>query len=199
MKPEVPRVHAVTDAQIAARPNLDRLAAALAVSPSVALHARLPDADGRMVFDLALRLRRASAIVLVNDRVDVARITDAAGAHLPANGLPIASARALLSPDQLLGRSTHHPDEARRAADEGADYVFLGPIWESATHPGRAGIGLEALRGLGSIKVIAIGGITAARAAQCRDAGAWGVAAIAALWNAADPAAAVRAMLLSFA
>jgi thiamine-phosphate pyrophosphorylase len=136
--------------------------------------------------------------VLVNDRVDVARIADTRGVHLPSDGLPTRDAKALLEPHHLLGRSTHTPDEARRATDEGADYVFLGPVWETPSHPGRAGLGPGVFHALRSLRVIAIGGVTPARAAQCRDAGAWGVAAISSLWNSPDPAAAVRAMLLSF-
>jgi thiamine-phosphate pyrophosphorylase len=103
-----------------------------------------------------------------------------------------------LAADQLVGRSTHSADEARRALDEGADYVFIGPIWSTPSHPGGPALGPGALRELHSLPVIAIGGVTPERARECRDAGAWGVAAISALWRATDPAAVARAMLLSF-
>jgi thiamine-phosphate pyrophosphorylase len=151
-----------------------------------------------LIYDLAMRLGRTKGAVFVNDRVDIARITNATGAHLPADGLPIRAARALLAPDQLLGRSVHSFAEAREALGEGADYVFLGPIWETGSHPGRHGLGIGAFEGLESLPVIAIGGVTVERARLCRDAGAWGVAAISALWRAPDPAATARAMLLSF-
>ncbi|MBI4499786.1 MAG: thiamine phosphate synthase [Gemmatimonadetes bacterium] len=200
MKPPVPRVHVITDGQVAVLPNLESVAAALAISPAVAFHARLPKADGARVWELATRLRKATgprSLIIVNDRLDVARIVSANGVHLPENGLPIEAARQLLAPGQLLGRSVHDPEEARRAAAAGADYVLLGPVWETASHPERP-IGLGALRGLEGITVIAIGGVTPERAKACRDAGAWGVAAISALWRAPDPAAAVSTMLLSF-
>jgi thiamine-phosphate diphosphorylase len=151
-----------------------------------------------LIYDLATRLGRTQAALFVNDRVDIARVAHATGAHLPADGLPIKAARALLTRDQLLGRSVHSSEAAREALDEGADYAFLGPIWETTSHPGRPGLGLGAFKGLASLPVIAIGGVTTDRARLCRDAGAWGVAAITALWHAADPAAAARAMLLSF-
>src|SRR5205814_1951713 len=138
------------------------------------------------------------AAVIVNDRVDIARIAGCAGAHLPSSGIPISAARGVLAADQLVGRSTHSADEARRALDEGADYVFIGPIWSTPSHPGAPALGPGALRELHSLPVIAIGGVTPERARECRDAGAWGVAAISALWRAADPAAVARAMLLSF-
>lgn len=197
MNPAVPRVHAVTNQQVATRKHLDHVARELGISPAVALHARNPHADGRLIYDLARIFTETRASLLINDRVDVAMLIDNAGVHLPSDGIPTQDARKLLAAHRLIGRSTHSPDEARRAIDDGADYVFLGPIWETASHPGRQPLGPAALRGLG-FKVIAIGGVTGARAAQCRDAGAWGVAAISALWDAADPAAAVRAMLLSF-
>jgi thiamine-phosphate pyrophosphorylase len=206
VKPAVPKLHAVTDQTVAALSNLESIASTL-LSPTgrergtssvVALHARIPHADGRLIHDLAMRLGRTRGAVFVNDRVDVARIVRAAGAHLPSDGLPIKAARAVLTGDQLLGRSVHSSEEAREALDEGADYVFLGPIWETSSHPGRPGLGVGAFKGLASLPIIAIGGITAERARLCRDAGAWGVAAISALWHAPDPAAAARAMLLSF-
>jgi thiamine-phosphate pyrophosphorylase len=159
----------------------------------------LPHADAARIIDLAEKFKRAGkSTVFVNDRVDIARIVNAAGVHLPAGGLATAAARKLLQPNQLIGRSTHSADQALRAFDDGADYVFLGPVWETSSHPGQKPLGLSALEKLGARTVIAIGGITGERVAQCRDAGAWGVAAISTLWKAADPAAVARAMLLSF-
>jgi thiamine-phosphate pyrophosphorylase len=202
VKPAVSRLHAVTDQSIATLPKLESLARSLAISPSVTLHARIPHADGRLIHNLVSQFQRAAAptgaAVFVNDRVDIARMANATGAHLPGDGLPIKPARALLTSDQLLGRSVHASDDARRALDEGADYVFLGPIWETTSHPGRRALGLGVLEGLESLPVIAIGGVTVERARQCHEAGVWGVAAISALWRSPDPAAAARAMLLSF-
>lgn len=194
----IPRVHAVTDTAIAALPDVEKIAAAMAFSADVCLHARLPHGDGARLIELAMRLRRATGQApFVNDRLDVARMVYASGVHLPADGLPTRSVKELLGPNLALGRSTHGPDEARRAIDDGADYVFLGPIWETPSHAGQAPLGPAVLRGL-PFKVVAIGGVTAERAAVCREEGAWGVAAISALWRAPDPAAAVRRMLLSF-
>jgi len=164
------------------------------------LQARLPGADGARVLQLTYLLgaSRGTSRLLVNDRLDVARIGGADGLHLPENGLPVRVARELLGDHQLLGRSVHRPEDARRAVDDGADYVFLGPIWPTASHPERPPLGLKSLEGLGRLPVIAIGGITPERARECREAGAWGIAAISALWHARDPAATARAMLLSF-
>lgn len=196
----VPRVHAVTDAAVAALPQLGRTAAALAVSRDVAFHARAPGWDARKLIALTRALMSAAgeSAVLVNDRVDVARLCRATGVHLPEEGMSISAARELLEPTALIGRSVHTSAAARAAMDEGADYVMLGPIFETESHPGRAPLGIRAIERSLPARVIAIGGITPERARLCRAAGAWGVAAVSALWRAADPSSAVRAMLLSF-
>jgi thiamine-phosphate pyrophosphorylase len=148
---------------------------------------------------LTQTIAQTSAVLIVNDRVDVAVAAGAAGVHLPARGLPIAAARRMIGPDRWIGRSTHHPDEARAAAEEGADYVFLGPIWETTSHRGRAALGLGAIAAAGRARVIAIGGITTERVSKCRAAGAYGVAVLSAVWEVTDPGSVVRRMMVSLA
>lgn len=200
MKSSAPLLHAVTPADVLDRTDLDARAAAIARGPKVAVHARAPGVPGRTLGALADRLRRATGTtgtkVFVNDRADVAMIVKADGVHVPAAGLPIAAVRALVGPDVWIGRSVHQPEEALEAAEQGADYVFLGPIWVTASHPGRAPLGLEAITRALPARVVAIGGVTPERIAQCRDAGAYGVAAVSALWRANDPASVVDRMLL---
>lgn len=198
MKAAVPRLHAVTDDAIAALPNLESLVLAIA-RPGVAIHARAPNAEGRAHFELAQRLVRTAqgAVVIVNDRLETAVMVRAGGVHLPERGLPVDAVPVLLPPDMLIGCSVHSADDARRATDQGADYVFLGPIWETPSHHGRPPLGVNALTGLGSARVVAIGGITPDRVRACRDAGAWGVAAVSALWGAEDPASVTGEMLIS--
>jgi thiamine-phosphate diphosphorylase len=196
----VPVVHAVTDDRVVALPDFLERARALAIGPDVAvqLRARMP---GDRILALADTLRAITAStgtrLIIHDRADTARLSGADGVHLPRSGLPTERARGLLPEGALVGRSTHTADEAR-AAVAGADYVFLGNIWETASHPGRRGLGVGALVEAGTSRVIAIGGVTAERAALAAAAGAAGVAAIRALWDAADPAAAVRALRVSF-
>ncbi len=198
----LPRLHVVTNDDIARLPDLRDRARAVAQAGAVALHARGPGLQGRACTELARALGTALAgtasLLMVNDRLDVARVVGARGVHLPAHGLPVAAARELLGPEAFVGRSVHDAEEARRAQDEGADYVFLGPIWETPSHPGGAPLGPEAITRSQPVRVIAIGGITAERARVCRAAGAYGVAAISAVWHAADPGGAARAILLSF-
>ena len=130
----------------------------------------------------ASRLVEACPVpVLVSSRVDLALATGAAGVHLPENDLPPAAARALLGDGRLLGRSVHSVDAARQAALEGADYLLFGPVFPTASHPGRPAMGLAALRevaGAVNVPVLAIGGVDAERARACREAGAAGFAAI---------------------
>lgn len=201
-RPELPLLHVVTDDEIAQLPDLGERARAVAAAGAIALHARGPGLGGRACLDLARTLGAAlhgtDSLLFVNDRLDVARVVSAYGAHLPAGGLPLAAARKLLGPQALMGRSVHSAEQARRAHAEGADYVFLGPIWETPSHPGAAPLGADAIREAAPARVIAIGGITAQRAGLCRAAGAHGVAAISAVWRAPDPGGAARAILLSF-
>jgi len=200
MRP-LPRLHAVTDATVLALDDLGVRAAAIAAAGSaVALHARDRSAGGARLAAVAERLLRlarpAEAAVFVNARPDVAGAVGAQGLQLGAEDLTPAEARASF-PRGWIGRSVHSAEEAGAAVDAGADYLMVGTIFKSRSHPGQpvAGTGLirQALRF--GLPVIAIGGIDAAGATEARDAGAYGVAAIGALWHAADPAAAALALL----
>ena len=196
----VPRLHAVTDDDVVRRPKFLEHVAAIAREGGerVALQLRCR-LDGRAYVDLADGVREALAAfgtpLLVNDRCDVARVVRAAGVHLPEDGLPPAAARAVLGPDALIGRSVH---QGTRLAGEHheLDYLTLGPIWPTASHPEREALGLGALPRV-AVPVLAIGGVTPERTAEAVGAGAHGVAVIRAIWDAPDPGAAVRAFLLS--
>ena len=129
--------------------------------------------------------------ILVNDRVDLAAALRI-GVQLPEDGLPTHVARRLLAPDAWIGRSTHSVASARTARDEGVDFVTLGPIYDTPSkREYGAPLGIEVLReaarDLEGFRIIAIGGITPERVAECLEAGASGVAAIRAVWDAPDP------------
>ena len=147
---------------------------------------------------LARRLRavtRGRALLVVNDRVDVALVSGADGAHLPERGLPVREARALLGAGRLVGRSVHSVVSAVDAERDGADYAILGTIYATSSKPGvsPAGVGLvaEASRAT-RLPLLAIGGVTAERAPEVMAAGVWGVAVISAVLDADDPASAAR-------
>jgi thiamine-phosphate diphosphorylase len=201
----LPRLHAVTDGRILAGPDLGRQTAAIAaLGPAVALHLRDRDATTAHLAEVGRRFialaRPPEAAVLVNGRADLARALGAQGVQLAGGDLSVADARRVLGKG-WIGRSVHSLDEARSAVAEGADFLLAGNIYETPSHPGRpaAGVGfIPACAALGR-PVVAIGGITVERAVECRDAGAWGVAAIRAVWDAEDPYAAARALLTPWA
>lgn len=199
MRPALPRLHAVTDERIARRADLDEVAAALAAgAPGLALHARGHTLSGVEHYRLAVRLRPSLSSpvrLFVNDRLDVALATGADGVQLGAGSLDVATARRL-GPSWLVGRSVHALADARAARAAGADYLLAGPVFRTATHPGATPLGLGGLGAIvaAGLPVIAIGGVTLERIPALRAAGAWGAAAIRALWDASDPADAARAM-----
>jgi len=200
MRP-LPRLHAVTDAAVLAADDFGVRAAAIAAAgPAVALHARDRSAGGGALARAAERLvalaRPPEAAVFVNGRPDLAAAVHAHGVQLAMGDLAPGDARRVF-PGGWIGRSVHAPDEAARAVDEGADFLLVGSIYQTASHPGRPAAGLALVCAAAALgrPVIAIGGIDAGRAREVRAAGAYGVAAISALWRAPDPAAAALALL----
>jgi thiamine-phosphate pyrophosphorylase len=191
----------VTDAAVLAADDFGVRAAAIAAAgPAVALHARDRSAGGAVLARAAERLlalaRPPEAAVFVNGRPDVAAAVRAHGVQLAGGDLSPGDARRMF-PSGWIGRSVHSADEAARAVEEGADFLLVGNIYETASHPGRPAAGLALVRAAAALgrPVIAIGGVDAGRAQEVRAAGAYGVAAISALWRAADPAAAALALL----
>ena len=145
------------------------------------LQLRAPSLTARQLEREAIRLVRESRVpMLISSRCDIALATGAAGVNLPESDIGIEFARGLIRRG-LVGRSVHSREAARQAQIEGADFVIFGPVWESTTHPGRAPAGVDALRAVaGSLRipVLAVGGVTEARIAECLAAGAAGYAAI---------------------
>lgn len=200
----IPPLHVVTDDEVLGRPDFLPLAAEVLAAGGVrvALHVRGPRLSGRRIHDAARALlvhtRAAGAQLFVNDRVDVALTVEAHGVHLGRRSLAAAEARRLLGPRPTIGCSAHDIAEALAAEHGGADYVFVGAIFPSASHPDAKPAGTALLRActprLG-IPVLAIGGIDPARVDQVREAGAYGVAAIRGVWGTDSPARAVEAYL----
>ena len=199
MRRPLPRLHAITDERIARRADLDEVARELAAGggANLAFHARGHALSGFEHLELANRLRlNASVPLFVNDRLDIALAVDAAGVQLTPGSLSPTEARRL-SPQWWIGKSVHDLAGAEAARAEGPDYLVVGPVFPTATHPDRAPLGLQGVREIAALglPVIAIGGVTARNAGEVREAGAYGAAAIRALWDAAEPAAAARQML----
>lgn len=133
----------------------------------------------------------------LNDRADMALSLGFTGVHLREDSVPLASHAPLLRERLRFGVSTHALEGVLRAEAAGAQFATFGPVYET---PSKAGygppVGLGALEQAASrarLPLIALGGVTPERARECLAAGAWGVAAISAVWNAADPLAALGA------
>ena len=147
---------------------------------------------------LRRRCREAGCLFIVNDRVDLALALEADGVHVGQEDLPAREARRLLRPGMILGVSTHDEDQARRARDDGADYIAVGSMFPTGSKPGFRLVGPDLLRRVRreiSLPLVAIGGITLDNVAEVVGAGADAVAVISAVCAAADPAAAGRRFL----
>jgi len=198
VRPPLPRLHAITDERIARRADLDDVARALAGAggANLALHARGRALSGLEHYDLAFHLSNVPSVLFVNDRLDIAIALKAHGVQLGTGSLPVSAARQL-DATWWIGKSVHDFAEAEAAKALGADYLLAGPVYATATHPDRPPLGPETLARITTLglPVIAIGGIGPGQAREVKAAGAYGAAAIRALWDAADPADAVRQML----
>ncbi len=199
----IPRLHVVTnDRVLAAGDFVARATRALeAGGARVALHLRGPASGGRLLWEhgraLAPVARRTGALLLVNDRVDVARLLELDGVHLPEHGLPVSEARCLLPDGAVVGRSLHEP----RALEgrERPDLVLVGTLFTTPSHPGRLGAGpgrvTRVRRENPGLPLVGIGGVTLDRVNSVMAAGAHGVALLRAVWDHARPEEAVAEYL----
>ncbi|XQQ07832.1 MAG: thiamine phosphate synthase [Leptolyngbya sp. IPPAS B-1204] len=133
---------------------------------------------------------RYNALFIINDRVDLALAVEADGVHLGQTDVPIALARQLLGSQRIIGRSTTNPEEMRRAIEEGADYIGVGPVYETPTKAGRAAAGLEYVRYAAkhaTVPWFAIGGINAENLADVLSTGAERIAVVRAIMEAEQP------------
>jgi thiamine-phosphate pyrophosphorylase len=137
--------------------------------------------SGRELENHANELVAASPVpIIVSSRCDIALAAGAAGVNLPERDIATHDARVLLG-QRLIGRSVHSLQGAIEAERDGADFVIFGPVWASASHADSNPTGVEALADVARvvrIPVLAIGGVTEERIAECHAAGAAGFAAI---------------------
>ncbi len=171
-----------------------------------AIMLREKDLPARVLLGLAEALReetrRRGAILIVNDRVDVALAAGADGIHLGQRSLPAEAAGRIIPGGMLLGVSCHGVEELRAAENAGADYTMLAPVFDPASKPGeRPALGLEGLRSVRSQAtrpVLALGGVSAENAEAVREAGAHGVAGIGCFFGPEAERARVQGLLEVF-
>ena len=194
------RLLAITDDLRDGRDGLVARAVAAVHGGATMIPLRLKDADGRTMLEvgraLVEALRTTGAPVIVNDRADVALAAGAAGVHVGTEDVPAAALRTVVPPGFIIGASVGSGDEAGLA--NGADYVGIGPVYATGSKadagPSIGVEGFATLSRLVSVPAVAIGGITTDNASDALRAGAAGVAVIRAVFSAADPEQAARAL-----
>jgi thiamine-phosphate pyrophosphorylase len=186
----LPQVYPITDTQISGLSHAEQVAI-FAERGATVVQIREKQASAVEFYEQA---RAALAIaaergvhLIINDRVDIALATGATGVHLGQDDLPPEAARRLLGEDAVIGYSTHSVAQALEAARMPIDYLAIGPVFTTSTkeNPDPV-VGLEGLRAvkaaIGSLPLVAIGGIKPANTAEVLAAGADSVAMISGLW-----------------
>ena len=187
-----PALCLVTDRRVCPPDELPgRVSAAIAGGVDV-VQLRDKEEPGGALLELATALREVtcgSAILLVNERADVAAACGADGVQLGEAAMPTGAVRAILREESIIGRSVHSVEGASLALD--ADFLLVGTMFATRSHPGEEPSGpglLERIRAAGvRTPLLAIGGITADNVAQVMRAGADGAAVITAVLASSDP------------
>jgi len=182
------------------RPDLGELADAVLGAGVDLIQLRDKQAEAGPLLEASAVLRAAAdrhdALFAINDRADVALAAGADVLHLGQDDLPLTWARRILGEDVLLGRSTHDPAQATEAASEPWDYLVAGPVWATATKPGRPATGTALVEAVAALDPpqpwFAIGGITPGNLHEVTAAGATRIVVVRAITEAPDPAAATR-------
>jgi thiamine-phosphate pyrophosphorylase len=177
-------------------PELLRAAVAGGVEVFQLREKRLPDDELTAVANATRALcERIGALLIVNDRPQVALDAGADGVHVGQDDMPVERVRELVGPEMLVGLSTHAPEEIDAVDPALVDYIGVGPVHETPTKEGRAAVGLELVRyatANARVPFFAIGGLDAANVADVTAAGAERIVVLRAIADAADPQAAAQ-------
>jgi len=197
MRLPFPCLTLITDRRLCQSLSLGEAVARAVAGGVNVVQLREKDLAAAELVPLADRLRAITqdkALLIVNSRLDVAQVCGADGVHLPERGASVAVTRRLAGDGFIIGRSVHSAEEAVKAQEEGADYVQVGAIFPTRSHPGpRAGLGLlESVAARVTIPIVAVGGITAENVGQVMQAGARGAAVISAILDSRSPGASAR-------
>lgn len=172
---------------------LDAVASALKGGVNI-LQLREKHKSAKQIVELGQKVKQLcahyGALFIVNDRIDIAAILEADGVHLGQDDLDVKSAREILGQDCIVGVSTHAPEQALKAVEDGADYIGVGPVFATPTKEGRIPVGLEYVKWASEnieIPFFAIGGIDEKNIDQVLSAGAKRVAVVRAIINANSP------------
>lgn len=194
------RLYAILDTSLCRERGLDPLAVLEAFLAGGARLIQLRDKSPGSADRLALadavvaRVHGTGGRLILNDRADIARLCGADGVHVGQDDLPVDDVRQVVGPEAIVGVSTHDAAQIAAAAQTSATYLAVGPIYATATKDtGYSARGLDLVRQAAATgrPVVAIGGITLARAREPIEAGASAVAVISELLRG-DPADMVR-------
>ena len=166
---------------------------------------REKQSSSREFFEIAKRIKaitdRYRVPLIINDRIDIALAVDAAGVHLGQEDIPAKEARRIMGEEKVIGVSARTVELARKAVEDGADYLGVGAMFATNTKGNAKVIGKEKLkeiRAAVSIPIVAIGGINHSNAAQLVDTGINGLAVVSSVIGASDIQAAARKMRTIF-
>lgn len=200
-------VYVVTDPVLVGDRDLASVVASVYEAGVRVVQLRDKSAPTRHLVSMARRLLaladRAGALLLVNDRVDVALAAGAHGVHLGQEDMHASDARRILGPDAVIGVSVRTAAQAREAMEVGADYVAASHVFPTGTKdidaPPLGLAGVEALAQSVDLPLVGIGGIGPDNAGQVIRAGADGVAVVSAVIAAQEPGAAAETLLRAVA
>lgn len=204
--PAAPFLYPIVDVGLLGERSVAEVVASLARGGACIFQLRAKGVSDRRLVAIAREAldaaRQCGALLLVNDRPDVASIVGADGVHVGQDDLGPADVRAVLGPDAIVGISTHNLEQLARAALEPVDYVAIGPVFPTSTkaEPDPV-VGLDFIRQareLVPLPLVAIGGIRPGNVRAVVDAGADGVAVASALLTAGDLAKSAIAFRAAF-
>jgi len=180
---------------------LDAIASALEGGVDI-LQLREKTMPANKVFELGKKIKQLclqyDTTFIVNDRVDIAFLLEADGVHLGQDDLDVKSAKEILGENAIVGISTHAPEQALKAVEDGADYIGVGPVFATPTKQGRIPVGLEYVKWVSeniNIPAFAIGGIDEENIDEVINAGLKKVAVVRAIINAPSPKEAAEKVL----
>jgi thiamine-phosphate pyrophosphorylase len=189
------RLYLITDRKLF--PGTDALLSALGEALKAGVRAvqlREKDLGTRELLEMARRLReitgRYRARLFINDRVDIALAVDADGVHLGGTGMPVSAVRKIAGGNLLIGSSAHSLAQAGEAEAEGADFITLGPVYDTPSkRPYGEALGpgiIKSVKKEISCPIFAIGGIKPSLTPEVLEAGAFGVALISGILASGD-------------
>lgn len=192
------RLYVLVTGSLAAAPIVETTAAAIRGGAQM-IQLREKEMCRRELLPLARELRELTAelgaLFIMNDAVEIAALVGADGVHQGQDDLPVAECRKILGPEALVGISTHEPDQAARAEQDGADYIGVGPVFATQTKEHRRAVGLEYIRTAQeacSLPGYAIGSVNRETLPTVLDAGAQRVAVCTGIIAAPDIEATAR-------